>query len=61
MPKTAGYALHGLFASWQPRHVKGLDVRLAADNLFNRPYHPYLGEAVSGTGRNIKLSIAQRF
>ncbi|CFN84222.1 heme receptor [Bordetella pertussis] len=61
LPKTAGYALHGLFASWQPRHVNGLDVRLAADNLFNRPYHPYLGEAVSGTGRNIKLSIAQRF
>ncbi|QMT41439.1 TonB-dependent hemoglobin/transferrin/lactoferrin family receptor [Neisseria shayeganii] len=61
LPKSRGYALHGLFAAWQPPHRQELTVRLTADNIFNRRYAPYLGEAVSGVGRNIKASVSWRF
>lgn len=61
LPKTSGYALHGLFASWQPSGLQGFEARVAVDNLFNRDYYPYLGESVSGVGRNIKFSVSQRF
>ncbi|TBU93413.1 TonB-dependent receptor [Phytopseudomonas dryadis] len=61
LPKSQGYALHGLFASWQPTQLDGFEARLAVDNLFNREYYPYLGESVSGVGRNIKVSVSQFF
>lgn len=61
LPKTSGYALQGLFASWQPEQVKGMEARIAVDNLFNTDFYPYLGESVSGIGRNVKLSISQKF
>lgn len=61
LPKSKGYALHGLFMDWAPRGKKGPQINLTVDNLFNREYRPYLGEAVSGTGRDIRFSIAQQF
>ncbi|XDZ51944.1 TonB-dependent hemoglobin/transferrin/lactoferrin family receptor [Neisseriaceae bacterium CLB008] len=61
LPKSQGYALHGLFMDWAPRGKKGPQINLTVDNLFNREYRPYLGEAVSGTGRDIRFSIAQQF
>lgn len=61
LPKSKGYALHGLFAAWQPPRHKQLTLRLTVDNLFNRSYAPYLGEAVSGVGRNIKGSLSWQF
>jgi len=61
LPATKGYALQGLFATWQPKQIKGLEARVAVDNLFNTNYYPYLGESVSGVGRNIKLSVSQKF
>ncbi|WP_340621002.1 TonB-dependent hemoglobin/transferrin/lactoferrin family receptor [Xenorhabdus siamensis] len=61
LPKAKGYALHGLFASWRPSLMKGFEARITVDNLFNRDYYPYLGEAVSGIGRNYKFSISQQF
>ncbi|AHV92927.1 TonB-dependent hemoglobin/transferrin/lactoferrin family receptor [Bordetella holmesii] len=61
LPASSGYALHGLFAHWQPPQWKGLHVRVTVDNLFNRDYRPYLGESVAGLGRNVKLSLSQRF
>ncbi|OKP02958.1 TonB-dependent hemoglobin/transferrin/lactoferrin family receptor [Xenorhabdus eapokensis] len=61
LPKSSGYALHGLFASWRPDFIKGFEARVTIDNLFNRDYSPYLGEAVSGIGRNYKFSISQQF
>ncbi|WAC44317.1 TonB-dependent hemoglobin/transferrin/lactoferrin family receptor [Pseudomonas sp. SL4(2022)] len=61
LPESQGYALHGVFASWQPTQVKGFEARITVDNLFNREYYPYLGEAVSGVGRNIKVSASQFF
>ncbi|PHM56080.1 TonB-dependent hemoglobin/transferrin/lactoferrin family receptor [Xenorhabdus hominickii] len=60
-PKSSGYALHSLFASWRPPYMKGFEARITIDNLFNRDYYPYLGEAVSGIGRNYKFSISQQF
>lgn len=61
LPKSKGYALHGLFATWQPPRQKQFTLRLTVDNLFNRRYAPYLGEAVSGVGRNIKGSLSWQF
>ncbi|QUG74753.1 TonB-dependent hemoglobin/transferrin/lactoferrin family receptor [Erwinia sp. E602] len=61
LPKTSGYALYGLFASWEPNFWKGLEARVTVDNLTNHDYYPYLGESVSGVGRNFKFSVSQRF
>ncbi len=61
LPKSSGYALHGLFASWRSPYMKGFEARITIDNLFNRAYSPYLGEEVSGIGRNYKFSISQQF
>ncbi|WP_350305866.1 TonB-dependent hemoglobin/transferrin/lactoferrin family receptor [Photorhabdus viridis] len=61
IPKSQGYVLHGLFASWQPDFQQGLEARITVNNLFNRDYYPYLSESVSGVGRNIKFSISQKF
>lgn len=64
LPKSKGYALHGLFASWRPSFIKGFEARVTVDNLFNRDYYPYLGapgETISGIGRNYKFSISQQF
>ncbi|AYA39542.1 TonB-dependent hemoglobin/transferrin/lactoferrin family receptor [Xenorhabdus nematophila] len=61
LPESSGYALHGLFASWRPTFIKGFEARITVDNLFNRDYYPYLGEKVSGIGRNYKFSISQQF
>ncbi|MBA0167390.1 TonB-dependent receptor [Pectobacterium sp. CFBP8739] len=61
LPKAKGYVLHGLFASWQPPAMKGFEARVTVDNLLNTDYYPYLGESVSGVGRNVKISVLQRF
>ncbi len=61
IPKSQGYVLHGLFASWQPDFQQGLEARVTVNNLFNHDYSPYLSESVSGVGRNIKFSISQKF
>lgn len=61
LPKSQGYALHGLFASYQPKQINGLTLRLTVDNVFNRRYAPYLGEQVSGVGRNVKFSASYVF
>lgn len=63
LPPSAGYGLHGLFASWQGREgaLQGLEARLTVDNLFDKTYQPYLSEAVTGVGRNVKLSLAKFF
>jgi len=60
-PKTKGYSLHGIFVDWQPVGTKGPDLNFSIDNLFNRDYKVYLGEYMTGTGRDFKLSISQKF
>lgn len=59
LPKTKGYALHGIFASWQVND--DFNMQLTIDNLFNREYYPYLSEKISGLGRNVKFSLSYRF
>ncbi|EPF80197.1 TonB-dependent hemoglobin/transferrin/lactoferrin family receptor [Acinetobacter gyllenbergii] len=61
LPKTKGYSLHGVYADWQPIGEKGPTLNFSIDNLFNRDYKMYLGEYMTGTGRDYKLSISQRF
>ncbi|WP_436897074.1 TonB-dependent hemoglobin/transferrin/lactoferrin family receptor [Acinetobacter gyllenbergii] len=61
LPKTKGYSLHGVYADWQPVGEKGPTLNFSIDNLFNRDYKMYLGEYMTGTGRDYKLSISQRF
>lgn len=61
LPKTKGYALHSIFVDWQPIGDKGPQVNFSIDNLLNTDYKMYLGEYMTGTGRDFKLSISQRF
>lgn len=61
LPASRGYSLHNLFLSWSPAKIKGINIKITVDNLFNRAYNPYLGELASGTGRNIKFSLSQKF
>lgn len=61
LPKTKGYSLHGVYADWQPVGEKGPTLNFSIDNLFNRDYKMYLGEYMTGTGRDYKLSISQKF
>lgn len=61
LPASRGYSLHNLFLSWSPAKIKGMNIKITVDNLFNRAYNTYLGELASGTGRNIKFSLSQKF
>lgn len=61
LPKSEGYTIHNAFITWQPKKWHNLRVNLTVDNLFNKDYKTYLGERVSGTGRNIKMSISTLF
>lgn len=61
LPKTKGYSLHGIFIDWQPIGDSGPQVNFSIDNLFNKDYKMYLGEYMTGTGRDFKVSISQRF
>lgn len=61
LPKTKGYSLHSVYADWQPLGEKGPVLNFSIDNLFNRDYKMYLGEYMTGTGRDYKLSISQKF
>lgn len=61
LPKTKGYSLHSVYVDWQPIGEKGPVLNFSIDNLFNRDYKMYLGEYMTGTGRDYKLSISQKF
>ena len=61
LPKTKGYSLHSVYTEWQPIGEKGPTLNFSIDNLFNRDYKMYLGEYMTGTGRDYKLSISQKF
>ncbi|OUY07047.1 TonB-dependent receptor [Acinetobacter populi] len=61
LPRTKGYALHHLFAVWQPISQKPLTINFGIDNVFNRDYKMYLGEYMTGTGRDYKLSVSYQF
>ncbi|MCW3479059.1 TonB-dependent hemoglobin/transferrin/lactoferrin family receptor [Neisseriaceae bacterium JH1-16] len=62
-PASKGYGLHTLFASWQGRQgwLKNTSANLTVDNLFNREYTAYLSEGLYSPGRNVKVSVTQRF
>ena len=58
------YDVHSIFASWKPqqRGLKGTEVNLTVDNVFNRDYVPQLsGDGVSSQGRNAKVSVTRFF
>ena len=61
LPKSKGYAIHGLFANWEPSFIDNTEVRFTVANLFNRDYYPYLGESVSGVGRDYRFTVVKRF
>ena len=50
-----------VYADWQPIGAKGPTLNFSIDNLFNRDYKMYLGEYMTGTGRDYKVSISQKF
>lgn len=61
LPRTSGYALHNIFAEWSPLKNDSVKVNLGIDNLFNKDYKMYLGEYMTGTGRDYKLSVSYQF
>ncbi|MBI6465494.1 TonB-dependent hemoglobin/transferrin/lactoferrin family receptor [Proteus mirabilis] len=61
LPKSKGYAIHGLFANWKPAFIDNTEIRFTVANLFNRDYYPYLGESVSGTGRDYRFTVVKSF
>ena len=61
LPKSKGYAIHGLFANWEPTFIDNTEIRFTVANLFNREYYPYLGESVSGVGRDFRFTVVKRF
>jgi len=59
-----GYNVQGLFANWKPRqaYLKGTEVNLTVDNLFNKSYRPALsGLNAYSQGRNAKISVTRFF
>lgn len=60
-PKSKGYALYGAFAQWEPEFLPDTTARVTVTNLFEKDYYPYLGESVSGVGRDIRLNITKYF
>lgn len=60
-PKSKGYALYGAFAQWTPEFLDNTDAKLTITNLFEQDYYPYLGESVSGVGRDIRFSVTKYF
>ncbi|MET0238393.1 MAG: TonB-dependent receptor [Sphingobium sp.] len=59
---TAGYSVHNLFLTYKPQtgFAKGLEVRLAADNVFDKYYRRHLS-SLAAEGRTVKLSVATTF
>lgn len=58
------YQIHGLFANWKPQqpYLKGTEVNLTVDNLFNNDYRAELsGDYAYSQGRNAKVSITRFF
>jgi hemoglobin/transferrin/lactoferrin receptor protein len=63
-PESAGYAVHGLFLDWSPKEglMKGGEVHVALDNIFDKRYEPYLSDGITAMpGRNFKISISRKF
>lgn len=60
--RTAGYAVHNLFATWKPANgwLHGTDVRLGIDNLFDKNFRRHLA-SLDAEGRSVKLSVARTF
>ncbi|WP_022952897.1 TonB-dependent receptor domain-containing protein [Leucothrix mucor] len=73
--KKDGFTVHNVSANWKPSRVKGLDLTLGVDNLFDEyyasqssrtglSYHPRFGDLYLQDfepGRNIKLTASYRF
>ncbi|WP_085632210.1 MULTISPECIES: TonB-dependent receptor [unclassified Pseudomonas] len=58
------YNVQGLFANWKPQqpYLKGTEVNLTVDNLFNEDYRPALsGDRAYSQGRNAKVSVTRFF
>ncbi|POF28380.1 TonB-dependent receptor domain-containing protein [Roseibium marinum] len=60
--KTAGYALHNLYAAWKPTegHLADSEFRFNVDNVFDKSYRNHLSDD-EGAGRSFKLSFARKF
>jgi hemoglobin/transferrin/lactoferrin receptor protein len=57
------YNVHNIYAAYAPSNgvMKGAEVRLGVDNLFNTTYQPATYLSQSAKGRNYKLSFAKTF
>lgn len=60
--RTGGYGVHNLFVTWTPQDgaFRGLEVRAAVDNLFDKQFRRHLA-SLDAEGRTFKLSLARTF
>ncbi|KZM51943.1 TonB-dependent receptor [Labrenzia sp. OB1] len=60
--KTAGYALHNLYAAWKPTegYLADSEFRFNVDNVFDKSFRNHLSDD-EGAGRSFKLSFAKKF
>lgn len=60
--RTPGYVVHNVFLTWKPQDgaLKGLDVRVGVDNLFDIDFQRHLS-SLNAEGRNVKLTLARTF
>ncbi|MEM1236361.1 MAG: TonB-dependent receptor [Pseudomonadota bacterium] len=60
---TDSYQVYDLFATWEPPIdlAQGVEVRVAANNIFNETYQPALYLTDNARGRNISVSVAVNF
>ena len=56
LPKVKAMPFMDISANWKPAFIDNTEIRFTIANLFNRDYYPYLGESVSGTGRDYRFT-----
>ncbi|MDM3744132.1 hypothetical protein O9428_17900, partial [Proteus mirabilis] len=61
LPKSKVYSINVLLANWKPAFIDNTEIRFTVANLFNRDYYPYLGESLSGTGRDYRFTVVKSF
>lgn len=57
---TGSYRVYDLFASWEPPIdlAQGVEIRVAANNIFNETYQPARYLTDNARGRNTSVSVA---
>lgn len=56
-PTTGGYAVHGLFATWEPQgDLQGIRVDAGVDNIFDKAYRRHFA-SINEEGRDFRIAV----